>query len=90
MANLADMPGFANAAHNDWAQWTAEGGIPCAVAMLSILIWCARRALQAPWALGLPVLLVHCLFDFPMQIPAIALLSFVMLGALAGRDGCAT
>ena len=38
--------------------------------------------MRSGWAIGIPVVFLHSLVDFPMQIPAIAGLLFIMLGAL--------
>ena len=71
---------FVNQAHNDWAQWTAEGGIP----MLACLLWIAagtiRPALRAQWPIGLVALLLHCLVDYPLQKPALEVVFFLLLG----------
>jgi hypothetical protein len=78
---------FANAAHDDWAQWAVEGGIGFAALMFAVLVWSALRAYQIPWAMGIPVMMIHCSVEFPMQVPALALWFFVMLGALAAVSG---
>ncbi len=41
---------YVNEAHNDWAQWTAEGGIPFTV-LLAALVFCACQA-SPPIRLG--------------------------------------
>jgi hypothetical protein len=74
---------FANAAHNDWAQWAAEGGIGLPLVMLTLFVWSAVQALKRPWAMGIPTMLIHSAVDFPMQVPALNLCFFVMLGAIA-------
>jgi O-antigen ligase len=68
-------------AHNDWAEWFAEGGAPMLLCVLAIAVFSARSALRCPWAMGVPVVFLHSLIDFPMQIPAIAAISFTMLAA---------
>jgi O-antigen ligase len=77
----------ANQAHNDWAQWTAEGGVPFLLVMLAVAGWSLRPAVKSLWGLGVPCVLVHCLVDYPMQKPALAGLVFVMVGMLAGEGG---
>src|SRR5205085_11007809 len=42
-------------AHNDWAEWTAEGGVPMLLVMLSIAAASFRPALRSGWGLGIHV-----------------------------------
>ncbi|HUS05145.1 MAG TPA: O-antigen ligase family protein, partial [Bryobacteraceae bacterium] len=79
-----DPPGiFMNHAHNDWAEWIADGGILFG----SLSLWAAAEACRFVtrnwWALGIPGVLLHSLVDFPMQKPALAGLLFFLLGAAA-------
>ena len=69
-------------AHDDWAEWTAEGGIPLLLCMLAIAAVSLRPAVRHGWALGVYAVFLHSLVDFPMQIPAIACSVFALLGAL--------
>jgi len=73
-------------AHNDWAEWAAEGGIPFSLMILSIAIWSARKAWRAPWAIGAVAILVHALVDFPLHKPALELWLFALLGVTASPD----
>jgi O-antigen ligase len=73
-------------AHNDWAEWTAEGGIPMLLPMLAIALASLRPAIRSGWALGIFAVFLHSLVDFPLQIPAIAALLFALLAALTGCD----
>ena len=43
---------FANQAHNDWAQWAAEGGIPFFLLMLGVVGLTVRPALPVPLGPG--------------------------------------
>jgi O-antigen ligase len=72
-------------AHNDWAEWTAEGGMPFLGCMLAIAIWSALRVRQSVWGLGVVAVFLHSLVDFPMQKPTLALWVFVLLGAMSAR-----
>ena len=75
----------ANHAHNDWAEWAAEGGLPF-VALLAVLaFWSVRPGLDSLWGIGVPAVFAHSLVDYPLREPALAALLFLMLGALAGR-----
>jgi O-antigen ligase len=64
---LFDIGRYANAAHDDWAQWASEGGIPLIAVMVFQFLASIRLAWRNPWALGLVAVLLHCLVDFPMQ-----------------------
>ncbi len=72
-------------AHNDWAEWLAEGGLVLFLSILSLAILSAGPAIRSGWALGIPVVFLHSLVDFPLQVPALTGLVFVMLAALAPR-----
>jgi O-antigen ligase len=75
---------FANQAHNDWAQWTVEGGIPFLCLLLWIGGWGGIRGVRTAWGLGVPAVLLHCFVDYPIQRPGVAIVFFLMLAAVAG------
>ena len=76
---------FANQAHNDWAQWAAEGGIPFLLLMMGAVAGAVRPAFRSLWGLGLLAVFVHCLVDYPMQQrPALAAFFFALLGIVTG------
>jgi O-antigen ligase len=78
---------FVNQAHNDWAQWTAEGGIPFLALMLAVVALLARPAIHSLWGLGLMAVFVHAWIDYPFeQRPALAAFLFAMAGALAAES----
>jgi hypothetical protein len=81
---------FANHAHNDWAEWAAEGGLPFFLLLLAVAVWSCRQVARAPWGVGVVAVFCHCLVDFPMQRPALAVQLCALLGALAaagaGKD----
>jgi O-antigen ligase len=78
---------LANQAHNDWAQWTAEGGIPLLAMMLTLAIWATPRALGSGWGAGIVAVFTHCLVDYPIQRTAVAIVFFVVLAAVASTRG---
>jgi len=78
---------FVNQAHNDWAQWTAEGGIPLLAIMLTLAIWAIPRALASGWGAGIAAVFLHCLVDYPIQRTAVAIVFFVVLAAVASTRG---
>jgi O-antigen ligase len=74
---------FANHAHNDWAQWTAEGGFPFLALLLGVAVWSIRPALRSRWGIGVIAVFLHCLVDYPLQKPALAAFFFAVLAVLA-------
>ncbi len=72
---------FANQAHNDWAQWTVEGGLPLACVMVWIVLWTTRQGFRTIWGVGPAVVFVHCFVDYPIQRIASAGILFVLLSA---------
>jgi O-antigen ligase len=78
-----DLGLFANHAHCDWAEWAAEGGLPFLAAAgalaVAAVLWSARRR----WGIGVAAVFAHALVDYPLQKPALAALTFTLLGALA-------
>jgi O-antigen ligase len=80
-----DFGVFINAAHNDWLQWSAEGGLPMLASILALFAGSLAMVRRVPWALGVPMVFVHCMIDFPMQgrfLPAVVFLVF----GIAARD----
>ena len=72
---------FMNQAHNDWAQWAAEGGLPFVLLLLffAALLW--KAAFRSIYGIGLFVFLTHALVDYPMQQrPALAAWLFCIAG----------
>jgi O-antigen ligase len=72
-------------AHNDWAEWAAEGGLPLAGLMLLLAAMTARRAALSLWSLGIPAVWLHCLVDSPLQNPVVAGWFFLILGIVAAQ-----
>jgi O-antigen ligase len=75
-----DFGVFINAAHNDWLQWACDGGLPVAGSLF--LLFCGACALvkRVPWALGVPIVFVHGVIDFPMQGRFLPAIVFLVLG----------
>ncbi len=73
-----------NRAHSDWLEWTAEGGLLVAAA-LGWLLWGAlRRAMHAPWAWGLPLLLLYGMVDYTLRAPLVWVAFLTLWMAAAG------
>lgn len=75
-----------NEAHNDWAQWAAEGGVP----FLLIMLWIAAAGIPAAWrslwGMGAIAVFVHAMVDYPTREPALSAILFTILGAIAASD----
>ena len=81
-----DPPGiYMNHAHNDWAEWTAEGGFPFLAILAAFAAALLLRMRCNLWALGIPAVMAHGLVDFPLQKPAIAIAFFFLAGVLVAR-----
>jgi len=74
---------FDNAAHNDWAQWTAEGGLPMLAAMLAFLAMTLARSRRSPLVWGIAIVLVYDLIEFHFNArPAFGCFFFAWAGAV--------
>ena len=78
-------------AHNDWLQLAAEGGFLALLLMLAAaatLLWPPRRididgkqfAIEIALFASLLVVALHSFVDFPLKIPAIAVLTAAVIG----------
>ncbi|MCU1235097.1 MAG: hypothetical protein JWP63_3064 [Candidatus Solibacter sp.] len=79
-----------NQAHNDWAQWAAEGGLPFVALMMifAVLLW--KPAFRSIYGIGVAAFLLHALVDYPMQQrPALAAWFFAVAGAAYARNSAA-
>jgi O-antigen ligase len=81
---LIDAGAPVNHSHNEWIQWSAEGGLPALGLMLAILVLCAPDAVRSIWGLGVLAVFVHSLVDYPFLRLGLAGWVFVFVGALAG------
>lgn len=81
-----DFGSVVHHAHNDWAEWAADGGIPFCLMLLAIAIWSVPKAFRTLWGIGIVAVFVHGLVDFPLQKPALELWLFALLGALAAEN----
>jgi O-antigen ligase len=78
-----DAGAVVNQAHCDWLQWTAEGGWPVGVAMLSIALWSLRPVMRSIWGIGVVAVLIHAAFDYPFSRPAIGAWPILILSMAA-------
>jgi O-antigen ligase len=88
-------PTYLNEAHNDYLQLLLEGGwaavllcavVVAAVTMASVRVWRRGSGSQGRFAkaatVGLLVIGVHSVVDYPLRTPAIAVLATFLLGAI--------
>lgn len=79
---VRDFPFYANHAHNDWAEFAAEGGIPFLLLALIPFAAAVPSAVRHPWALGLIAVTLHACIDYPFPRPAVSGWIYALLGAL--------
>ena len=78
-----DPGAMVNQAHTDWLQWTAEGGLPVGIAMLSLALWAIRPAIRSIWGIGVIAVLIHAAFDYPFSRPAVGAWPILILSMAA-------
>lgn len=84
---IFDPGAVINQAHNDWLQWTVEGGLPFVVCMIVFALLLVRPAVRSLWGIGILAVLAHCFIDYPLnQRPAFAALFFALCGAVCGAS----
>lgn len=79
---VRDFPFYANHAHNDWAEFAADGGIPFLLLVLIPFAAAAPSSIRHPWALGLIAIMLHACVDYPFPRPAVSGWIYALLGAL--------
>lgn len=77
-----DFPFYANHAHNDWAEFAADGGMPFLLLVLIPFATAVPTAVRHPWGLGLVAIMLHACVDFPFPRPAVSVWMFLLLGFL--------
>jgi O-antigen ligase len=76
---------FDNAAHNDWAQWAADGGLPMLALMGAFAFLLFVPAVRSMWGIGLLFVLGYSLMEFHFQErPQFACVFFALSGAVMG------
>src|SRR5215472_12561547 len=79
---VKDFPFYANHAHNDWAEFAADGGIPFLLLVAIPFLSMISSTFRHPWALGLVATLLNAWVDYPFPRPAVSGWMFAMLGML--------
>ncbi len=81
---------FVNRAHNDWAEYTSDGGFVFLAALALPFLWALPWMWRNPWALGVLGVLVHAWVDYPFPRAGVSAWLFALLGLLyaaAERSG---
>lgn len=79
---IADLDVYANHAHNDWAEFAADGGIPFLLLVLIPFAAAIPTAIRHPWGIGLIAVMLHACVDYPFPRPAVSGWMFAMLALL--------
>ena len=79
---IKDFPVYANHAHNDWAEFAADGGVPFLLLVFVPFAAAIPTAIRHPWGLGLIAVMLHACVDYPFPREAISGWMFALLGAL--------
>jgi len=79
---IKDFPLFVNHAHNDWAEFAADGGFPFLLLVLIPFAVAVPAAVRNPWGLGLIAIMLHACMDFPFPRPAVSGWMFLLLALL--------
>jgi len=77
-----DFSFYVNHAHNDWAEFAADGGIPFLLLILIPFAAAIPTALRHPWGVGLIAVMTHACVDYPFPRPAVSGWMFALLGVL--------
>jgi hypothetical protein len=80
---VTDIGAFANQAHDDWLQFTAEGGIPFGLVLFTLFLWSIRPAFRTIWGLGVISVFLHAAVDYPFSRPALGSWPMLVIAMLA-------
>jgi hypothetical protein len=75
-------PFSANHAHNDWAEFAADGGLPFLALVAIPFLAAIPLAFRHPWGLGLVAIMLHACVDYPFPRPAVSGWMFAILASL--------
>ena len=74
---------YVNQAHNDWLEWTAEGGVLFSALMAVVFVWSIKPAIRSVWGIGVIALCLHAAVDYPFARFGVCGWYFALLGMLA-------
>jgi O-antigen ligase len=78
----------ANHAHDDWAEFAAEGGVPFLLLVAVPFLAAIPSMFRNPWALGLLAVMLNACVDYPFPRPAVSGWIFALLGVLYITQKC--
>ena len=78
-----DDGSFVNQAHNDWAQWAAEGGLPFVAMLAWVFLWAIGSVRESLWGIGVLAMFVHALVDYPFEKQPLSALCLTILAMMA-------
>ena len=87
---IIDVGVFANQAHSDWLQFTAEGGVLFGLAAFSLFLWSLRPAFSSVWGIGVVAVFLHAFVDYPFSRPALGSWFILVIAMLAARNATRT
>jgi O-antigen ligase len=73
-------------AHNDWLEWTSEGGIIFSSLWIALALWAVGPALHTGWGVGVLGCFLHAVVDYPFARFGISAWVFILLGMLAATN----
>jgi O-antigen ligase len=79
---VRDLELYVNHAHNDWAEFAADGGFPFLLLVLIPTAAAVPIAIRHPWGLGLIAVMLHACVDYPFPRPAVSGWIFLVLALL--------
>ncbi|HTQ54352.1 MAG TPA: O-antigen ligase family protein [Bryobacteraceae bacterium] len=75
---------YVTQAHNDWAQWAVEGGVPFLLILAVLAGMTLPFAVRFLWAIGIPAIWLHCTVEYIFhQRPGLGACVLVLLALLA-------
>jgi len=81
-----DIGAVVEHAHNQWLEWSAEGGIPLALVWLTLAAGISVRAVRSIWGIGILAAFLHALVDYPFVRCGLTAWDFTLIGALSAAS----
>ena len=78
-----DIGAVVEHAHNQWLEWATEGGIPLALAWMTLAVGVSVRAVRSVWGIGVAAAFLHALVDYPFVRCGLTAWDFTLIGALS-------
>lgn len=67
-------------AHNDWLEWTSEGGVGFAAAWCVIAAAVVKSTRRSVWMIGVIAVMIHALVDYPFARFGVSGWTFLLIG----------